>query len=642
MAASKQDLDDYSVYSHLSDEELLQVAVERSLTDKCSQPELPTTSSSSDHTATPTQTNPPPQSPYSLRRLQRGPSSHRPPPRPPDIQNCANPPTALSRFLYQILNRECSPIETIIVNGDAEALMDLVQRRSSSLKEPNDEGWIALHEAAFYGQVQCLRILVRADPDSVNVVTQKNQTALFIAAGRRNLSCVQFLLTHGANPNTANKNGETPLFAACECPNEAIVELLLRSGAQVNRSCNQGETPLHQACRHSKTKLCKILLDAGANLKARNIYSIQPVFTAAQHGHTEIIHLLAKRGADINTQAGDGATPLYEASKNGHVSTVEALLTLKADANRSTKSGLLPLHVAVQNNHARVVSLLVPVTSRIRIQHCGISPLHIAAEKNRDHIMEILIDFGFDVNSELSADWSRRFEDRRTTVLYFSVFNGNLDAAEMLLNAGANPNLDIFNPLLIAVRLGWIDMAVLLLKYGANVNVQLTTQPSSFPSAILLGMESLSMLKLVLDYGCDPRPCFHCPYGQKPHPAIAPSRRPGEEPQGSRELAHQHHIQFCEAISISSFSRLCGNIISLLLDYVGHVRLCSRLLDILESHSDWVPIKLKALPPHPLMQICRLEIRRLVGVHRLGLIHSLPLPVRLIRFLNYDLRCSLT
>uniref|UniRef100_A0A3B4FEI9 Uncharacterized protein n=1 Tax=Pundamilia nyererei TaxID=303518 RepID=A0A3B4FEI9_9CICH len=238
-----------------------------------------------------------------------------------------------------------------------------------------------------------------------------------------------------------------------------------------------------------------------------------PLFTAAQHGHADIIQLLAHKGADINAQAGDGASPLYEASKNGHVSAVEALLTLKADANRTTKTGLLPLHVAVQNNHARVVSMLIPVTSRIRVQRCGISPLHIAAERNRDEIMELLIEAGFDINAKLSQDWSRIYEDHRSTALYFSVYNGNLEATEMQLVAGANPNLDVFNPLLIAVQLGWVDIAALLLRYSADVSAQVSTQPSSFPSAIMLSMDTLPVLKLLLGHGCDAQSCFECSYG---------------------------------------------------------------------------------------------------------------------------------
>ncbi|KAF3703295.1 Ankyrin repeat and SOCS box protein 2 [Channa argus] len=592
MAVCNVDMDDYSVYFHLSDEELLQIAVERSLADNQFPPltdqrasTSPLSSSASCSLLTPTQSNRNPR--WRLPDSSRNPY-YVPPSRfsNAEILNSANPQTSLSQFLYRphknLLHvlifviessvasptvgessprgfRELSLLQSVIVSGNAEALMDLVRQSSSSLTEPHDDGWIALHEAAFYGQLQCVKILIEAHPDSVNMCNLRNQTALMLAVERRNVSCVDFLLKHRADPNMANKDRDTPLFT----------------------------------------------------------------------------------GADINGQAGDGASPLYEASKNGHVSAVEALLSLKADANRSMKSGLLPLHVAVQNNHIRIVSLLIPVTSRVRVQHSGISPLHIAAENNRDDILELLIESGFDVNAKLSEERSKMYEDRRSTSLYFAVFNRNLEATELLLEAGADPNLDVFNPLLIAIRLSWMDMATLLLRYDADINAQISMPPSSFPSAILLSMESLPMLKLLLDNGCDANPCFDCLYGQKPHPDVTPSHHPIEEMQVMGDAAPERPVQFCEAVSRRSFCQIGGPIISLLLDYASHVRLCSQLLGVLESRSDWLQIKLKALPPHPLMQLCRLKIRRLVGVRRLKLLHTLPLPVRLFRFLQYDMR-SLT
>lgn len=366
-------------------------------------------------------------------------------------------------------------------------------------------------------------------------------------------------------------------------------------------------------------------------------------------------------GADINGQAGDGASPLFEACKNGHDSVVQELLSLEADANRATKSGLLPLHVAVQNGHtrsepkdlpsldfshhstnnslsitknnttpqsdrfllfSRIVLMLIPVTSRVSVQRSGISPLHIAAERNKDEILELLIQYGFDVNAKLSQHHYVMYKDRRSTALYFSVYNGNLEASEMLLKAGANPNVDVFNPLLIAVCHGWLDMAELLLRYGADVNTQISTPPSSFPSVVLLNMESLPMLKLLLDNGCNARPCFDCLYGQKRHPPITSSRWPVDEMQVSgnmppqcciqvsleisstnpclcvcvcvRQIVSSILFQFCEAVSSVSLHHLSGLIISMLLDYVGHVHLCSRLTEILESRSDWALIKLKA------------------------------------------------
>ena len=52
-------------------------------------------------------------------------------------------------------------------------------------------------------------------------------------------------------------------------------------------------------------------------------------------------------------------------------------------------------------------------------------------------------------------------------------------------------------------------------------------------------------------------------------------------------------FQFCEAIS-KYCNQEPGPIISLLLDYVGHVKLCSRLLEILNDCSEGTDITRKA------------------------------------------------
>lgn len=622
MAATEGNLEDYSVYAHLSEEELIQLAVQRSLCDL--HPDTDQSTSSSSGFTPPAETNP------ELRPRNPDPPTH---PDPPNVQNCVNPPTGRFSFLYESAKRGVSPLRSLIMSGDAEALLDLSRRSCSSLTAPDDEGWIALHDAAYYGQLQCVRVLVSAHPDSVNRCTLKHQTALLLAAGWGNTSCVDLLLKHGADPNIANVDGETPLIVACEHIKTATVDLLLRSGVQVNRSSVRGGSALDEACRQGQLEICRMLLAAGADVHMKNAYGIRPFFTAVQHGHVDIACLLAASGADINGQAQDGATPLFEACKNGHDDAVDMLISLKANANRCTRSGLLSLHVAVQNNHMRIVSMLIPVSSRLTVQSCGISPLHIAAEKNRDDILELLIESGFDVNAVLSEEHSRRYPDRRRTPLYFSVYNGNLEAAKMLLEAGANVNLDVFNPLLIAVKLGWMEMATLLLGHGADVPHLLSVQSCD----VLLDMASLPMFKLLLDHGFDAQPCFDCPYGQNPHPAITPSRHPGETMPISGDTPP--HLLFCEVVSSSPLSQVAGPIVSMLLDYVGHVCLCSRLLEVLESRGDWTPIKLKALPPRPLIQLCRLKIRRLIGVQRLKLLHNLPLPVRVIHFLLYREHC---
>lgn len=167
--------------------------------------------------------------------------------------------------------------------------------------------------------------------------------------------------------------------------------------------------------------------------------------------------------------------------------------------------------------------MLIPRTSRAKIKHCGISPLHMAAERNRDNVLEMLIGAGFDVNFLLSEDWSKMYEDHRSTALYCAVCNSNLDAATMLLEAGANPNLDIFNPLLVAVRKSCMEMVKLLVNHGANVNSILSTHPTDFPAALIFCMNSLPMTKYLMDNGCDALSCFKCDYGSDSHPPIKSS-----------------------------------------------------------------------------------------------------------------------
>lgn len=168
--------------------------------------------------------------------------------------------------------------------------------------------------------------------------------------------------------------------------------------------------------------------------------------------------------------------------------------------------------------------MLIPRTSKAKIRRCGISPLHMAAERNRDIVLEMLIEAGFDVNFMLSEDWSKMYEDHRSTALYCAVSNSNVDAAEMLLEAGANPNLDTFNPLLVAVRKGYMEIVKLLVHHGANVNSVLPTHITNFPAALMFCMNNMPMIKYLMDNGCDALSCFKCDFGSNSHPPIKSSR----------------------------------------------------------------------------------------------------------------------
>ncbi|XP_039992594.1 ankyrin repeat and SOCS box protein 2-like isoform X2 [Xiphias gladius] len=543
------------------------------------------------------------------------------------------------------LLRDVDPVVFAIRRGDMEAVNDLATSAPHSLLMENKEGWIPLHDAAYCGQAECLKTLLRVHPGSVDKRTLQEQTALLLAVSCEHLSCVRRLLEAGADPDISSKNKETPLYKACELENVDMVSLILSYGATVNQRCGQGWTALHEAVSRNNTEICEILIRAGAAINPANTYSITPLTVAAQQGQTKALCYLIGKGADVNMQTCDGITALHEASKNGHKEVVAVLLTKNADANKPTNSGLLPLHIAAQYGHHEIVSLLVSVTSRARLRHSWISPLHLAAQHDRHTVAAVLLKTGADVNPTLAHSHSIQYADRRATALYFAVANGSAKTAEVLLNAGASVSLDPVSPLLMAVRQGCVSTVSLLLEKGADVNVKIPSYATTFPAVIALCMNNLPLLKCLLDNGCDAFSCFTCTYGSAPHPYSGGSNTRtvgsnGSVLQNDNMLplncceTTERATQFCEWISSSVMCKWAGPIIDLLLEHVGHVQLCSKLTELLDSREEWLAVKRKSLSPRPLLHLCRLRIRIQMGRHRLKSLTCLPLPDRVIQYLS--------
>uniref|UniRef100_A0ABI7XBL0 Ankyrin repeat and SOCS box containing 2 n=1 Tax=Felis catus TaxID=9685 RepID=A0ABI7XBL0_FELCA len=443
---------------------------------------------------------------------------------PPENSPASGPMGLFQGVMQKYRNSQLAPVDPVlkaIKEGDEEALKAMI-KAGKNLAEPNKEGWLPLHEAAYYGQLSCLKALQQAYPAVIDQRTLQEETALYLATCRGHLDCLQSLLQAGAEPDISNKSRETPLYKACERKNAEAVRMLVQYNADTNHRCNRGWTALHESVSRNDLEVMEILVSRGAKVESKNAYGITPLFVAAQSGQLEALRFLAKYGADINTQASDCASALYEACKNEHEDVVEFLLSQGADANKANKDGMLPLHIASKKGNYRIVQMLLPVTSRTRVRRSGISPLHLAAERNHDAVLEALLGARFDVNAPLAPERARLYEDRRSSALYFAVVNNNVYATELLLLAGADPNRDVISPLLVAIRHGCLRTMQLLLDHGANIDAYIATHPTAFPATIMFAMKYLSLLKFLMDLGCDGEPCFSCLYGNGPHPPVPP------------------------------------------------------------------------------------------------------------------------
>ncbi|XP_077595018.1 ankyrin repeat and SOCS box protein 2-like isoform X2 [Stigmatopora nigra] len=626
--ADPSELDDYSAYAHLSDQQLLQLAAERSLADARAPALRSEVGGGLRLEGSP--------APYS------SPNPPAPEPADPEALEVGRFTTGAGKKMLAYRRRDGTLVRAVPEPEEEEDPVfrairagDAIRLRALMAASPGSEAdWPAVHRAAWLNREACLRVLLTARPGTVNERGDRGETPLLVAVSGEHEGCASLLLERGADPDAADRDRETPLYKACERDNAALVALLLNHGAATDTKCFQSWTALHEAACRDNVEICQMLLKAGGKHSPRDNHGITPLFTAAQGGRLASLRLLVKHGADINSQAVDGATPLHEAAKNGHDHIVDFLLSHKADANMTGKAGLLPLHVAARKGSESIVSMLIPATSKARIRRTGISPLHVAAEHNRDEVLELLIRAGLDVNAKLCDERSRLYEDRRATALYQAVDNYNVDNVRSLLEAGADPNLDVFGPLLVAARQGCAENVALLVRHGADVNARMATRPTHFPAVFLFSLKTLPMLKYLLDNGADALSCFRCSYGSGPHPPLRDGRRRGAhlgDPQA------RPSVQFCEAISAPGVSRWAGPVLDVLLDYVGHVKLCSRLAEHLDGYDGWSHIKEKAALPRRLLQLCRVRVLELTGRRR---VHGLPLPGSLIRFLLHRETCA--
>lgn len=68
--------------------------------------------------------------------------------------------------------RDARPLVNVIKNGDLKALKEIVKCNPMSLLVPNEGGWMSLHEAAYYGQIECLKIILRGEGETKKSVIE--------------------------------------------------------------------------------------------------------------------------------------------------------------------------------------------------------------------------------------------------------------------------------------------------------------------------------------------------------------------------------------------------------------------------------------------------------------------------------------
>jgi len=227
---------------------------------------------------------------------------------------------------------------------------------------------------------------------------------------------------------------------------------LLGQGAAATETSDDGTTALHWAAYHDDVDLARALITAGADPNVTNEYGSFPLAEAASNGKPDMIRLLIEAGADVEAANGDGQTALMVIARTNAIEAARLLIEAGADVNRAE-------------------------TWREQ------TPLMWAAAQGQPGMIRLLLEHGAEPDVRAKAnDWPRQVsaESRRMyrptgglTPLLFAAREGCADCIVALLEGGADP--DFTNPknvtaLYLAIDNAHMDAAKVLIEAGANVN----------------------------------------------------------------------------------------------------------------------------------------------------------------------------
>ncbi|XP_050792184.1 ankyrin repeat and SOCS box protein 15 isoform X4 [Gopherus flavomarginatus] len=490
-------------------------------------------------------------------------------------------------------------------------------------------------------------------------VPPSDQNRKLIAAIRQGqVFDLQSYVKHKYALDEADERGWFPLHEAAAQPIQQILEIILdavRRGSyemvlalikyncHIHQPCVKRWSAMHEAAKQGCKEIISLLLKNGGNVHLKDGYGVTPLGVAAEYGHCDVLEHLIHKGGDVHALADDGASVLFEAAGGGNPDCVALLLEYGGSGNVPNRAGQLPIHRAAYEGHYLSLKYLIPVTSKTAIQRSGLSPIHSAADGQNVQCLELLIENDFDVNTLLAEHISENYDDERKTALYFAVSNNDILCTEVLLKAGADPNKDPLNCLLVAVRAGNHEIVRLLLSYGANVNCYfMLVNDTHFPSAIQYALNDEVMLRLLLNHGYNAERCFDCMHDDIFGSSFVWSL-PEEEVLPGWTSCVIKDTPFCAFITVPWLKHLVGHVIRILIDYMDYVPLCSKLKCVLEAQKEWPEIHQILENPRPLKHLCRLKIRKLMGLRRLwrqAAMAKLPLPPVLkdyILYKEYDL-----
>ncbi|XP_064168316.1 putative palmitoyltransferase ZDHHC13 [Anguilla rostrata] len=181
---------------------------------------------------------------------------------------------------------------------------------------------------------------------------------------------------------------------------------------------------------------CRELVEAGYDVRQPDKENVSLLHWAAINNRAELVKYYISKGAIVDQLGGDlNSTPLHWAVRQGHLSMVIQLLRYGADPSLADGEGFCCLHLAVLFQHMPIAAYLMAKGQEVDSPDLnGQTPLMLAAQKIiGPEPTNFLIKCNASVNAVDKVNGN--------SPLHCAVLAGNVDAAHLLLEAGASVSL---------------------------------------------------------------------------------------------------------------------------------------------------------------------------------------------------------
>ena len=173
-----------------------------------------------------------------------------------------------------------------------------------------------IHLLAGGGSEDGVSLLLRRDPEAIEVVDGDGWTPLLWAAFRKQLGMAKMLIKKGAKIDVRANSGDTTLTAAASIGSKGLIRLFLATAR------NQGITPL------------------SSFVDAQTSTGYTALMWAVDGGHLGAAEVLLESGrASLSLTTSDGDSPLHIAANNNRPDMVKFLLDRGADVEAVNRTG---------------------------------------------------------------------------------------------------------------------------------------------------------------------------------------------------------------------------------------------------------------------------------------------------------------